>query len=183
MNGTIIIPVTKSPHAKGRVGPEKWQDWYQGVKKAVSIAKRLGIRTEILILSNAQYTGQPHEADLYRKAIDKLGRIGVNLRIMRKGQETIEQVKKSFYLAIKEDKNLIFVSTFFHYPRVQWLIWRYRHNIAAARVKHRIAFGIPRPREMLTDIVLALLFPLIDIFGGRQFFLKAVNRRRIKGKL
>lgn len=183
MRKTIVIPVAKSPHSKGRIGPEKWQDWFQGVKRAVSIAKRLGTGTEVLILSNAQYSGQQHEVDLYYEAFVGLGgRTGINIRVLREGYETIEQINRSFELAVTERKELVFISTFFHYLRVQWLIWRCK--TAKVKVKHYVVlFGIPRPREILTDIALTILFPLIDIFGGRRFFLKAVNRRRIKGKL
>lgn len=184
MNRTIVVPVIKSPHYKGRIGPEKWQDWYRGIKKAVCIAKaRHKEGAEVLVLSNAQYSGQPHETDLYCGVLAKLGATtDVNLRVIREGYETTEQINRLFELAFGEKKELVFVSTFFHYPRVQWLIWRYKTAISV-KVKHYAVFGIPRPREMITDIVLDALFPLIDIFGGRQWFLRAVNKRRIKGKL
>lgn len=184
MNGTIVIPVAKSPHSKGRILPEEWQDWYRGIKKAVSIARQSEKGSvEVLVLSDAKYYGQPHEADLYYRALTKLGAtIYVNIRIIREGYETIEQVNRSFELAAEEGKELIFVSTFFHYPRVQWLIWRCKTTVPV-KVRHCVAVGIPRPREAITDIILTLLFPLIDIFGGRRFFLKAVNKRRLKGKL
>ena len=176
MNGTIIVPIIKSPHSKGRIGPEKFQDWFRGLKKAVSIAIKSD--GEVLVISNAQYTNQSHESDLYCKALTKLSQ--VRHRVIRDGRETIEQVDLSFKLAKEEKKELVFVSTFFHYPRVQWLIWRCK---SASKVSHYISFGIPRPREMLTDIALAFLFPLIDILGGRQLFIRAVNKRRIEGKL
>lgn len=182
MNRIIIVPLIKSPHSKGRIGPDKWQDWYRGIKKVVSIAKHKVV-SDLLILSNAQYTNQLHEADLYIGVLAKLGATtDVNIRVIRECYETTEQVNRSFELAVGEKKELVFVSTFSHYPRVQWLIWRYK-NAVPVKVRHCIVFGVPRPREMITDIALAVLFPLIDIFGGRQWFLEAVNKRRIKGKL
>lgn len=183
MNRTIVVPIPKSPHSKGRIGPEEWQDWYRGLKKAISIARSKDM-AEVLILSNAQYSGQPHEVDLYYGALAKLGATtDVNIRAIKEGYETIEQVDRSFKLAAEEKKELIFVSTWLHYLRVQWLIWRCKAVAPSVKVKHCIVFGIPRPREMLSDIILTILFPLVDICGGRQFFLKAVNKRRIKGKL
>ena len=177
MNGTIIVPIIKSPHSKGRIGPEKFQDWFRGLKKAVSIAIKSD--GEILVISDAQYTNQSHESNLYCKALAKLSQ--VRHRVIRNGRETTEQVDLSFKLAEVEKKELVFISTFFHYPRVQWLIWRCKSK--KLKVSHYISFGIPRPREMLTDIVLAFMFPLIDILGGRQLFIRAVNKRRIEGKL
>src|SRR3989344_2864013 len=148
MNGTIIVPIIKSPHSKGRIGPEKFQDWFRGLKKAVSIAIKSD--GEILVISDAQYTNQSHESDLYCKALAKLSQI--RHRVIRNGRETTEQVDLSFKLAEVEKKELVFISTFFHYPRVQLLIWRCKSKKLKVRVSHYISFGIPRPREMLTDI-------------------------------
>lgn len=182
MSGTIVVPVIKSPHSMGRIGPETWQDWHRGIMKAISIAwTKHG--QEVLVLSNARYSGQPHEADLYCHVLSKFGAAGINVRVIREGYETVEQIKRTFELAVAEKKELVFVSTFFHFPRVQWLIWRYKTKVPAMRVRHCVAFGIPRPREILTDIILIFLFPLIDICGGRQWFVRTVNKRRVGGKL
>jgi len=177
MKETLMIPLTKSPHSQGRIGPVRLQDWYRGLKRAVSITKR--IPSEILVLSNVKVTNQPHEADLYSEALVQMG--VVSFRVIRECYETIEQINYSIDLAIQERRNLIFVSTFLHYPRVQWLILTHP-DIKLVKVKHYGALGVPRPREAFTDIVLTILFPLIDLLGGRRWFLRAVNRRRSSGK-
>lgn len=178
MKKTLIVPLSKSPHPQGRIGPIMLQDWFQGLRRAVLIARLLP-KTEILVLSNLKVSGQPHEADVYTEALTKLG--AINIRVIRECYETIEQINRSFELAVEEKKDLMFISTFLHYLRVQWLIWRHPKNMRVS-VKHCAVFGIPRPREALTDIILAFLFPFIDLFGVRRWFLKVVNQRRLSGK-
>ena len=183
MGGVIVVPIIKSPHSSGRIGQRKMQDWFRGVKKSVSISQKTN--GEILVISNAQYLNQKHEVDLYREALYELGM--VNPRVVREGYETIEQINLSFQLAAKERKDLVFVSTFSHFPRVWWLVAsckrHYKKIGTPIKARNYVAFGISRTREMITDIVLAVLFPLIDILGGRKLFLRMVNRRRLKGKL
>ena len=183
MSRVIIVPVIKSPHSSGRVGTRKMQDWFRGVKKSVFISQK--IDGEILVISNAKYLNQQHEVDLYKEALSELGL--VNPRVVHEGYETIEQVVQSFELASAEKKDLIFISTFTHFPRVWWLVAsckrHYKKIGAPIKARNSVVFGIPRPREMLTDMVLAIIFPLVDILGGRKLFLRMVNRRRLKGKL
>ncbi|OGZ43903.1 MAG: hypothetical protein A3J55_00525 [Candidatus Ryanbacteria bacterium RIFCSPHIGHO2_02_FULL_45_17b] len=178
MKETLIVPLTKSPHPRGRIGPTRWQDWFRGLRRAVTIAKVIP-NAEILILSNVRVANQPHEADLYSEALAEMGVI--SFRVIRECYETIEQINYSIDLAIQERKNLIFVSTFLHYLRVEWLILTHPDR-KLVEVKHYSVLGIPRPKEALTDIVLTVLFPLIDLVGGRQWFLRAVNSRRLTGK-
>jgi len=50
-------------------------------------------------------------------------------------------------------------------------------------VKHKVVFGIPRPFEIFYDITLAITFPIIDLLGKREWFLKKVTARRESGKI
>jgi len=173
----LVVPLSKSPHSLGRIGPIRWQDWFRGLKKAVSIGKKP--KTKILVLSDVRVSGQPHEADIYSDALVKMGT--VSFRVIRECYETIEQVNYSIDLALQERKKLVFISTFLHYPRVQWLI-KTNPKMRLVQVKHYCAWGIPRPREAFTDLALMVIFPLIDFFGCRQRFIEATKQRRLSGK-
>lgn len=179
MRGTIVLPLSKSPFPRGRVGPETWQDWYRGAVRANKFAISTP-NSEVLILSNMTYDGVS-EVGKYIWAFNQID-IKTPLRVIRECTETIGQINFLFKYAKSEGKDIIIVSTFLHYLRVQWLIWQNPLS-RKVRYKHYAAWGIPRPREAVTDIILIFLFPLLDIFGLRDRFLRAVHQHRALGKL
>lgn len=166
----LIVPITKSPHIKGRIGPVELQDWYQGINKAVLLFSRLP-NSKILVISNVHISGEEHEADIYQRVLNEKSVEDKDLIIRKECFETIAQIDAIKKIAEEQNYKLVFVSTFLHFPRVWWLA-------RGMNVAHYIAFGIPRPREALTDIVLTFLFPIIDIFGGRIWFQEKVIARR-----
>lgn len=178
MRGTIVLPLPKSPHSSGRMGPEIWQDWFRGAARANSFAIRIP-GSEVLILSNMTYDGISEVAK-YIWAFNQID-LKTPLRVIRECTETVGQIEYLFNYARKEGKDIIIVSTFLHYLRVQWLIWRNPLS-RKVRYKHYAAWGIPRPREALTDIVLIFLFPILDLLGFRERFLELVHQRRASGK-
>lgn len=170
----FIVPLTKSPHPTGRIGPTRYQDWFRSLILAKTVLNRLK-SAQILIISNVHVAQEQSEAELYSDALTSLGVVDKNIRIMKEAQETIGQIDIAHRLAKNENAKLIIISTLFHYPRVRWL----SRNIEA---RHLIAVGIPRPREAVTDLVLSLLFPLLELTGKKKWFMEAVTARRIKGK-
>ena len=173
MEKYFIVPITKSPHKRGRLGPVELQDWYQGVKKAVSLLKQIP-DSKILIVSDVHIDGEEHEADIYVRALRGLGVGGEDMVVVKDCYETIGQVDMIKKIAKEQSYKLIFISTFLHFPRV-WLLAR------GMNVKHYLALGLPRPREAITDIILSFLFPIIDVLGGRVWFQKKVLHRRKEG--
>lgn len=139
MQGTIVLALSR-PHPSGRVGQEVWQDWYRGAVLANSFAVRIP-NSELLVLSNMTHDGV---SDGY-KYLCVFNQIDLKtpLRIIREGKETVEQIEYLFKYAKKEWKDIIIVSTFLNYLRVQWLIWRNPLS-RQVRYKHYAAWGIPR---------------------------------------
>lgn len=170
----LIIPLTKWPFGF-RIGPRKWQDWYRSLVKAVELAKANRGST-ILVLSNVHIEGGQHEADTYAKVLQELG--CEDFEVIKRGQETIGQIEIIREL-VKErpDVNeLILISSFLHHFRVRWLA-------RGLKATHITTCGLPIPSNAFVDIVLTILFPLIDLCGKREWFKKMADERRASGKL
>lgn len=168
---TYLLPLIKSPNPEGRIGPEHVQDWFRGCRLAARLQRSMP--GSIMLVVGAFTHGEFDESDCYVAALTKLG--CHNIIPIRRGVETIEQLEAARTCAGSEQ--LYVVTTWTHWPRVWWLT---RHDRCIVR---RIAFGIPRPREFVTDAILAILFPLIDLTKGRDWWLQKVIRRRDQGKL
>ena len=171
----LIIPLTKSPNpAKGRWGSIEDQDWYHGVRLAAHIAKNDPL-SRILVISDFHVPGCEQDADTYNRALLELGVPASSIEIIRKESETCGQLNLTFKMASRKDSVTI-ISSFLHWPRVLWLT-------LGKKCTRRIVFGHPRPKEAFTDIILAFIFPALDLLGLRNFFLRRVLSRRKKGKL
>ena len=112
---------------------------------------------------------------------DAASDIGISETILRKipyGYETIGQVEYVGELAKQENANIIFISSLSHFPRVWWICKR-----AGIIAQHKIAFGIPRPTEIISDTALIFLYPIIDLFGMKKWFQRKLIQRRKEGKL
>jgi len=183
MKPLLIVPVTKGPHPTGRIGPQHLQDWWRGLviaRRLLNLARKER-EVMIYIVSDVQVAGEDHEVDLYIEALLSMGDYKtMELSCVRKCQETICQINHVLEYAERNNAEVIFVSTWLHYPRVRWLTWRAN---ASMNVKcwHKVVFGIPRPKEALTDFVLIFLFPVIDLMGKREWFLRKIERRRLSG--
>lgn len=174
MDNYIIVPITKSPHTKGRIGPRELQDWYRGLAKTVFLQRKF-LESKILIISNVHIEGEEHEADIYNKALQDLGIKREDIIVIKDCYETIGQIDTLKKINREGSYKLVLVSTWLHFGRVWWLA-------RGMHVTHFIAFGIPRPRESLTDIFLTFLFPIVDILGKREWFRQKVITRRKEGK-
>ena len=182
------IPLAKSPWPKGRIGPKERQDWYIALSKAVSVSRTMN--AGILIISGVFVKGVLPEFQYYRDELVKMGltrivdydwgKLGKDRFIeLYENQETVGQIEGAAEVCWKRDFYPIFVSTWLHYPRVRWLT---RSGTFYFEAEHHAVFGIPRPREAITDIILMVLFPLIDWFGLRTWFQEKVIARRKTGR-
>ncbi|MBI2474670.1 MAG: hypothetical protein HYV68_03135 [Candidatus Taylorbacteria bacterium] len=158
----MILPLTKSAWEKGRVGPERWQDWYRGLIKALRIQDNLS-PSRIVILSAVQEKGQPSEAENYCRVLERLEIGEDRYEVVRVGHDTISQMTWALREAKEKGEQLIVISTWLHYPRVRYL---FRGKGAG----HFAVFGIPRPYEAVTDIAMWLAMPIIDLLGQRERF-------------
>lgn len=167
----IVVLLTKSPlPRKGRFGRESWQDWYRGCRVAVALA--LEHDASILVASAFKTKDGTREAEFYREVLERMG--VAKVVVVEEGLETIGQLDAAFKAAAGRD--LVVVSSAFHFPRVWWLC-------RGKSVRHHVVWGIPRPSEAIVDILLAILFPLIDFFGWRDKLQKRSEDRRVAGKI
>ncbi|GEM_PF-1076203 len=174
----LLLPLTKGPCAKGRIGPNVLQDWWGSMVLTQRLQRKYGWGQygppPVLILSNLQVAGERHEADIYIEAAEELGI--TNLVVVREAYETMGQLEYALELARRERLKLVVISTWLHFPRVWWLC-------RGRNVKHHIAGGIPRPSLAVADIILTFAFPILDILGLRGWFRQRLERRRVKGNL
>ena len=171
---TILAIVTKSPWPKGRIGRIERQDWYQTCVMA-SYMHRTILDSEVVVSSATRVDGADNEEEYYKKIMCSLN---TPLVALGKGNETIVQLKLFKEMATTESAKLILLTTWSHYLRVLWLCWRQKVKAEIIAVK-----GIPRPTELITDIILTFVYPLVDICGLEKWFIRKVVNRRVKGKL
>lgn len=172
----IILPLSKSPHASGRIGNKEMQDWYQGLVLAKSLLNRYQSDSKILVLTALQVKGEKSEQEMYLSTLFKLGIKKDDIIVVNMGIETIEQVEGAITIAQEHNAELVIISVFLHYPRVRWLSRGHKE------IYHKIVWGIPRPREVVTDLILMFIFPAIDMLGLKMWFLKNLKERRSGGK-
>ncbi len=166
-----ILPLLKSPNPAGRVGPRRWQDWYVSCYRATLLAQ--GSNTIVLVVSGF-IESHFDEAECYKKALEESG--VANIVLIREGMETIGQLESALG-RLNWDDSLTVIASLPHWPRVWWLT---HHD---ARVQRQIVVGIPRPKELVTDLILAIAFPMIDSIGLRGWWLGRIESKRAKGKI
>lgn len=168
----LIVPIVKSPNMdSGRFGPIHLQDWHAGLMTAIKLHRKYEF-SEIAVITDFS-NGGLHEADIYNNIL-KENKITTH-KIYREGLETISQVEAAKRIANELGFELILVSTFLHFPRVKYY--------AGKNVTHVSAWGIPRLKEILRDISMIFLAPIIRISGLEKRFVDKVTNRRSKGIL
>jgi len=178
----IVWPVAKNP-VQGRFGPASLQDWYRGCALASKIQKILdkkGNTAKIAVVTATHITGHRSERDMMLWALRSTGVQEQHLILDGEAYETVGELEKVFGVARREKSRVVVVSTFGHYMRVAWLLWSTKNRGLVA--SHKIAFGLPRWRELVTDLILSAVFPIIDLLGGREWFKDKVVARRKSGR-
>jgi len=169
-----LLPLTKNPDPKGRFGPKEKQDWYVSLVKTQQIFRELD-SAKILIISDV-VSNDVNEADTYVSTLKDLGIKNEEIVVIRENYETIGQIETAKKFAQEKNDELVVVSTFLHSLRARYLFRGYKP------IKHFSVFGIPRPREIFTDIVLTFGLPLLDFLGLRNWFKRKIDQRRSGGK-
>ncbi len=178
---TVILVLTKGPH-RTRFGPEHWWDWKRQCRLAVELYRKYPDAV-VLLPSAVHITGHKSEIELYREEFKRDGLLestknpdGRNALVLEPvEQETVGQIKRGYQFADTLGMRLVVVSTWCHYLRVRYLC-------RGMGVTHKIAWGIPNPVEAVTDCILAVVFPLLDLFGAGKRFQKWAIKHRESGK-
>lgn len=180
--------LTKSPHDGGpwlsrRIGPLEWQDWWRSIGKMARIIRVKCIPdNDVLLIGAFQATDNAAEVDIYQEVFrHRLGRPVFLPRVFRRGLETTVQVDIAFGVALQEGKGIVFLATWLHYLRVLWIIRRHPDSRTVPWELYG-AFGIPRPKEAITDVFLTVGYPVLDLLGLKQWFVDLTDVRRAQGK-
>ncbi len=151
-----------------RIGPISWQDCSRLCHKTSDLQLREKDSSEILVATAAQL-GCCIAAEIYTIILKVIG--GQNIVTTREGWDTYEQLEVGLKYADNQKSKLVLVCTFLHWPRVWWACQILRwHLKLKVKVCYKIAFGIPRPIEVISDLVQLLYYPFIDIFCLRTWY-------------
>jgi len=178
----LCLPLSKSSWPEGRLGPEKYQDYFKIVKKSIDLLNQNKVN-KILLLSDFK-TKYANKSEL-ENMIDICNTYNVNinkLQIEKYGYDTLSQIKFTLNLCDKEKHDLIIISSLTHYPRVKWISYRINKKYKI-NVEHRVVLGIPRLHDVLYDIPLMLIYPIIDLLGFSDEFSNLIKKRRYNGYL
>ena len=172
-----LLPLTKSPHERGRVGPRERQDWYVGLVEAARRAHD-DPKAQILVISAFQAKDSRSEVDLYVEVLHELGISDEQIVVIPQAMETVEQLHIADAYAREHGMELVVISSKLHSPRVR-KICKYDGIVAT----HYRTAGIPRPWGAVTDIGLTVLFPALVRLGLRDWFARRLAKRRASGKI
>ncbi len=175
------LPLKSESGWKGRIGLRTSQDWYRGLVMAKVMFNTSMLRREdarICVVSENLFDGIP-EIVAYVDALHELGLADETayLKIPR-GRETIGHMRAVLDLCQKGDA-VTFIASPLHFFRVLWIAFWWKFTYQDVRAACVVAWGIPRPFEALTDAVLTVAFPVLDILGLREWFvLRTIGRRK-----
>lgn len=166
--------VVKSPWAAGRWGQRSGQDWY---RQCVIATRWADPQKDVIAVYSANMlpgTSTP-EVDLYQQAVKEID--GRDVDVAARGTETVSHICALAEHAHELQTDLVLVTTWTHWLRVRYIAHRY-----GIRARFLTAWGLPRPRELVTDAFLAILYPLICMLGRERAFLDGLEQRRQSGK-
>lgn len=175
------LPLSKSSWIEGRIGQEKYQDYYRIVKIAIDFLNDNKVDKIILLTDFKSNKAIKSELQNIIDICNKYRFDKEKLYVKEYGYDTLSQVKYTLDLCIKDKQDLLIVSSFTHYPRVRWIAWRMNKN--KINIKHKIGWGIPRLSDVVFDIVLIFIYPIVDLLGYSDSFTKHMKIRRDKGYL
>ncbi len=178
----IYLPLSKSSWPEGRIGKEKYQDYFKIVKSSIDELNKKGLGKILLLSDFKSKKASISELDCMINICKKQNINNDNLIIEEYGYDTLSQLKFAFNLCKQRNESLLIVSSITHYPRVFWISWRLNKKYKID-VKNKIGLGIPRLHDVLFDIPLMFIYPIIDILGFSENFSLTIKRRRNSGIL
>lgn len=174
---TTVVILTKSPWPMGRIGKKTSQDWYNQCAIAADLKRSNPFNTDVIVTSSTK-VGKQREEQYYFNIL--LNKFSIILKKYGQGCETISQLRaiKNILSEKNTEKNILIV-TWTHYLRVKYLL----KSLEISNVTVVVAWGIPRPQELVTDFVLTIVNPFMDWFKLTDKFLDFVSARRASGNL
>lgn len=177
MKQQIISILGKAPiPKKGRYGKKESQDWYKSCE-VLAHEMRKDDQAIALILTGLEIGGEK-EMDYYHDTLSKLGVPKERIISIYEGLETMHQLIRSAEIAKEQDRELVIVLTAVHIIRSKFLCY-----VLGIKARFLAAHGIPRPRDVMSEIILLPLYPLFFSSRFRAWFLRLTIERRKKGKL
>ncbi|MBC7981446.1 YdcF family protein [Candidatus Parcubacteria bacterium] len=176
------LPLSKSSWLEGRVGPPKYQDCFRLVKNSIDLLNAGKVDTILLLSEFKSKQSTKSELEYIAGVCEKFNVDKDKLHIEEYGYDTLSQIKFTLDLCSKNKDDLLILSSATHYPRVRWIAYRENKKLKV-NVAHKIAWGIPRPRDAVFDIVLIFAYPVVDLLGYSERFTNHMKIRRDKGYL
>jgi hypothetical protein len=176
------LPLSKSSWLEGRVGPPKYQDCFTLVKNSIDLLNEGEVDTILLLSEFKSKQSTESELEYIVGVCEKYNVDKDKLHIEEFGYDTLSQIGFALDLCIAHKDELLILSSATHYPRVRWIAHRVNKKYGVT-VTHKIAWGIPRPRDVVFDVLLIFAYPIIDLLGYSQWFTNHMKIRRDKGHL
>lgn len=175
------IPLSKSAWKTGRLfmrWHRRWQDYWRNIAKSAKLFKAGKVNT-VVLLTAIRPAGDRSELEYMQDAARSENLPAEHVVAISECVCTYTQVVYLLQQAKVVNANLHFISSNFHYPRVRWIAWRLRKKLGAqdVQVSHSWTIGIPRPAELVSDIILMILYPIIDLLGGAEWFVRKTEKR------
>jgi len=180
-----VCPIPKSPWMKGsswikdRVGKVIYQDWYRALVKSVNLIRQYEReRHEVSALVVGEFENKDigyEDSSFYKAQLKRLEINESKIIVLKRGVETIGQLDVIQGWAELKETMVVIVCSPFHWPRI-WFETRKNGWIA-----REWAWGIPRPYEMVTDLVLSIIYPIAVWTGNKERLLSVFTKRRYKG--
>lgn len=176
------LPLSKSSWLEGRIGPEKYQDCFRLIKISIDLLNKNKVNKILLLSEFKSKQSKKSELEYIVELCKRFNVSDESLHIEKYGYDTLSQLRFTLDLCSKNNDELLILSSPLHYPRVRWTTYRLNKKYKV-KVSHKIAWGIPRPGDIVFDICLMFIYPVVDILGFSKWFTEHVKIRRDKGYL
>ena len=170
---TLIFLPTQGPHLD-RPGSVEQFDWRVQCRLAADL-QRTTPESIIYVPSAFRQAGTKSEIEFYRGQLLEEGVPEASLRLEPRGLETVEQCELALAVANREQSSLAVVVCEVQARRV-------RHLMKGHEVKFIIARGTPNQWLQFTNLILGVLFPVVDALGLRGWWKQRIAGRRLQGK-
>lgn len=180
---TLCLPLSKSLWPDGRFGPWRLQDGYRIVKEAVILANNRETDGTLLLTATEPKDSPKSELDYMLEVTASEDLRSGHLYVVSQCFDTPSQISYAIRLAKLSDYGkLLILCSPLHYLRVRWIVSRMPTDLDL-EITCNMVFGIPRPKEVITDLILIFIYPIIDTLGCDTWFRSYTEKRRSRGLL
>lgn len=174
-----VVPINKVPYPQRRLFPKKreWQNWYR-IDERVALWSKRYPDAKVPILTSFKLAGEIEpESAIHARTLAELGVRPELLRFEDNILDTIDQVDRLRKIVAEDGSEiLVVVCDPLQFLRVRWLC-------RDLKFKYEIVWGLPNMQELVTDLLLAIIFPIVDTLGYGKKFSDWSRSRRLKGKV